>query len=163
MGYELHIVRQNDYQDEEEESNISLEEWLAYVETDKELELTNCYKLNIPGIETTWQNVPGFCYWITYETSDPEAMPWFDFGSGCISAKYPDNDTIKKMITISLVLKAKVRGDDFEYYDETFFTNGGHPLVERQTDIIQQDKQVDIIEQDKQIDYNNKKPWWKFW
>ncbi len=44
MGYELHIVRQTDYEDGEEESNISLEEWVAYVATDKELKLTNGYK-----------------------------------------------------------------------------------------------------------------------
>ena len=63
MGYELYIVRQVDYDDEEEESNISLQEWLDYVSTDKELLLTNGYSLDIPGMEPNWQNSPGFCEW----------------------------------------------------------------------------------------------------
>ena len=33
-GYKLHIVRQKDYNDDEEESNISIDEWLNYVATD---------------------------------------------------------------------------------------------------------------------------------
>ena len=37
MGYELYIVRLDDYTDGDEESKISLDEWLAYVATDKEL------------------------------------------------------------------------------------------------------------------------------
>ena len=49
MGYELHIVRRNDWDDYEENSNISLDEWLAYVQLDNELELTNGYQIKIPG------------------------------------------------------------------------------------------------------------------
>ena len=49
MGYELHIVRRLDWEDDEEYSNISLEEWLSYVQSDEELELTNGYKINVPG------------------------------------------------------------------------------------------------------------------
>jgi hypothetical protein len=61
MGYEFHIVRRKDWEDFEEDSNISLEEWLAYVQSDNELELTNGYKLEVPGFENSFQSVPGFC------------------------------------------------------------------------------------------------------
>jgi hypothetical protein len=131
MGYELHIVRQNDYVDGEEESNISLEEWLNYVATDNELELTNGYGLSIPGTEVPWQERPGFCYWNGHPKSDAGTAPWFDYGYGAISTKYPDEPTIKKMINISIALGAKVRGDDFEYYDESYFTNGGYPITDQ--------------------------------
>jgi hypothetical protein len=55
MGYELHIIRQTDYKNEENESNISLEEWKNYVATDKELNLINGYRLNYPGSSGAWQ------------------------------------------------------------------------------------------------------------
>jgi hypothetical protein len=113
MGYELHIVRQNDYEDGEEESNISLDEWLAYVATDKELELTNGYEMNIPGIETTWQDRPGFCDWLGHPRSNAGTIPWFDFGSGCIITKYPDSDTIKT--TLSIMTKHILQTADNQY------------------------------------------------
>jgi hypothetical protein len=127
MGYELQIVRLTDYEDDEEESNISLEEWLTYVSTDKELNLTNGYQSNIPGIDRRWHEVPGFCEWKAAELEDGSS-PWLDYGYGCISTKNPGDKLIKKMIEIANALNAKVRGDSFEYYDETYFTNGDQPI-----------------------------------
>lgn len=129
MGYELHIVRQSDYTNEEEESSISLNEWLAYVDTDKELNLTNGYRLLYPGSAELWQESPGFCEWVIRPPFEDGSLPWLAYGYGSISAKYPDDELIKKMILISKALNAKVRGDDFEYYDETYFTNGGKPVM----------------------------------
>jgi hypothetical protein len=43
MGYELHIIRREHWETLET-SNISLDEWLNYVKSDKELELTNGYR-----------------------------------------------------------------------------------------------------------------------
>jgi hypothetical protein len=153
MGYELTIVRQNDYSDGEERSNISLSEWLNYVDTDKELILTNGYESAIPGQDPIWEESIGFCYWLGHPNKQIDYRPWFDYGTGCIYAKYPDSDTIKKMITISLALNAKVRGDDFEYYDETYFTNEHRPISTLWTP----------ANEEKPIDSNTKKPWWKFW
>jgi hypothetical protein len=31
MGYEVHIIRRDDYENDEEESSITIEEWLKYV------------------------------------------------------------------------------------------------------------------------------------
>ena len=150
MGYELHIVRQVDYDDEEEESDISLHEWLEYVSTDKELELKNGYTLNIPGVESNWQNSPGFCEWSIHKREDA-SIPWFDYGSGCISSKFPDDKMIEKMIKISKVLKARVRGDDYEYYDENY-------LVDKQVILDPQKHNVTPYKSQ-----TIKKPWWKFW
>lgn len=145
MGYDLHIVRRSDWDDYEEESNISLKEWLAYVQSDKELELTNGYQIKIPGVANSFQNVPGFCNWTGHSIKINDDKPWFDFGYGMISTKYPDDETIKKMITIADKFHGKVQGDDGEFYDESYFlnkTNGSTPHTKNKID---------------------KKPWWKLW
>lgn len=146
MGYELHIVRRRDWDNFEEDSEISLEEWLAYVAVDKELELTNGYLIKIPGVENSFQHVPGFCNWRKHPTKTGEDQPWFDYGFGMISAKYPDDETIKKMITIAAALNGKVQGDDGEFYDGSYFLS-----------------KTDSMPQPIEPTSASKKPWWKFW
>ncbi|GAB2665112.1 hypothetical protein GCM10027036_18330 [Flavihumibacter cheonanensis] len=145
MGYNLHIVRRNDWDDFEEESNISLEEWLTYVRSDDELDLTNGYEVKIPGTENSFQNVPGFCNWTGHTTKATDNIPWFDYGNGMISTKYPDDETIKKMIAIAEKLNAKVQGDDDEFYDINYFLNRSNKFTSDATNRI------------------DKKSWWKFW
>ena len=136
MGYLVHIVRQTDYDNLEEESNISLEEWIEYVKSDTELELTSGHQLNLPvllepeEIENPTDQSPGYCEWMGHPRSDADTIPWLDFEFGSIITKYPDKHTIGKMIKIANTLNAKVRGDDGEYYDGTFFINGGYPVSE---------------------------------
>ena len=125
MGYELHIIRQNDYDDENDTSNITLEEWTKYAEADGELTLKNGYDSGFSGA-VVWQESPGFCEWIGHPMAAADTIPFFDYGLGIISAKYPDKHTIGKMIRIAQALNAKVRGDDGEYWDDTYFTNGGY-------------------------------------
>jgi len=152
MGYDLHITRRNDWDDYEEESNITLEEWLDYVKSDNELELTNGYQIKISGVENSFHNVPGFCNWTNHSTMVNDDKPWFDYGHGMISTKNPDNETIKKMIYIAEQLNSKVQGDDGEFYDERYFKNNqslsatanGHEISQSKSD-------------------GYKKPWWKFW
>ena len=143
MGYELHIVRDFDWENEENESNISLEEWLAYIQTDQELELADGYQIKLKGTEHI-QNAPGFCNWNGHSTRIDDNKPWFDYGNGMISTKHPDDETIRKMITIAQALNGSVQGDDGEPYDESYFTPG-HSQVRLNTKTP------------------NKKPWWKFW
>jgi hypothetical protein len=38
MGYELHIIRKVDWENDEEPSNLTLYEWRQYVNADPELE-----------------------------------------------------------------------------------------------------------------------------
>lgn len=144
MGYEIHIVRRNDWDNYEEDSNILLDEWLAYVHEDNELELTNGYLIKIPGAGNTFQNVPGFCNWNGHPTKVRDDKPWFDYGYGRISAKYPDDETIKKMIAIADRLNAQVQGDDGEFYNEEYFSKKAG-LSSGTTN------------------NGDKKPWWKLW
>ncbi len=140
MGYDLHILRREDYDDFEKDSNISLQEWLAYVDTDSELELTNGYQVKIPGTQEKTQNVPGFCNWHGHPFKSLDVAPWFDFRRGSISTKYPDDHTIKKMLQIADKLNAKVLGDDGEIYDDTYFHN----------------------KKELHVKNTDGRPWWKF-
>ncbi|MBO9566571.1 MAG: hypothetical protein J7621_27605 [Niastella sp.] len=144
MGYELHIVRRNNWDDLEEESSISLEEWLTYVQSDNELELTNGYLIRFPDVEPVFHNMPGFCYWTVYP-KEVNHKPSFSFGHGMISIKYPDDDIIRKMIAIANKLKARVEGDEGEFYDERYFDRKGEKAIEGSK------KQAEST------------PWWKFW
>jgi hypothetical protein len=136
VAYLVHIVRQKDYNDLQAKSNISLEEWMDYIKSDPELELTGGLILTLPVLlDSTDISYPeeeraGYCEWIGHPRADADTIPWFDFQYNSIIAKYPDNHTIGKMIKIASALNGKVRGDDGEYYDETFFSNGGYPLQE---------------------------------
>lgn len=117
MGYELHITRRNDWADTEA-PDISLDEWLSYIKTDAELELTNGYEIKI-GSESQFQNNPGYCQWNAHPTKrDHSSRPWFSYFRGSIDTKNPDVATIRKMMQMSLSLNAKVQGDDGEFYDE---------------------------------------------
>ena len=149
MGYDLHITRREDWSDDEQQAlDITLEDWLKYVDNDPELELSDAYRIKVPGSETESQVAPGFCEWANHPTKE---RPWFDYSNGSISAKNPDDDTIRKMLSISKTFHAKVQGDDGEIYSlssDNKIINGS-------------------ISNDENLDNNtardNKKPWWKFW
>lgn len=81
MGYELHIVRYENWDDDEAESNITLEEWLDYVKTDNELELTNGY-YDYLSTGDVFIESPGFCYWNGMPDKQGEFRPWFDYSYG---------------------------------------------------------------------------------
>jgi hypothetical protein len=62
MGYDLHITRRTEWHDEEQASiDISLQEWLSYIDKDKELELSHNYWTKVPGSATISQVSPGYC------------------------------------------------------------------------------------------------------
>ena len=144
MGYDLHITRKEHWADHEQ-SNISFDEWLAYVKTDSELELINGFEIKI-GSEAEFKNAPGFCEWNAPTEKDPNARPWFDYWKGSIDTKNPDEPTIHKMIHIATALNAKVQGDEGEFYDEEY-------LIE-----------LEKSQKQRSSSYQEyKKPWWKIW
>jgi hypothetical protein len=145
MGYEIHITRRENWADTEA-PDISINEWLAYVNSDAELELTNGYELKI-GTETSYQNSPGFCEWNDHPTEkEPNSRPWFSFWKGSIETKNPDAPTIRKMMRIAEALGAQVQGDDGEIYTEEY-------LFEMEN-AARRSPAAKLL---------NVKPWWKFW
>jgi hypothetical protein len=121
-----------------------LEEWLEYINDDKELELTNG---NTDKLSEEFQQQPGFCEWNDHPTlKEPSFRPWFDYWKGTISTKNPDVHVISKMLQIASVLNARVQGDDGEIYTE---------------EGLQEFAALDKLREE--LDQRNKKPWWKFW
>lgn len=99
MGYDLHITRA-EYWPDNEEHQISTEEWLSIVAIDDALTLNT-------------NNGPYFANWSgpsTYEEA------WFDWFDGNIYTKNPDRAIFKKMLQIANELSATVQGDDGETY-----------------------------------------------
>lgn len=135
MGYDLHIIRKTNWEIDEE-SNISLDEWLNYMEGDAELEPDSFDKTN-PEL------TQGFCYWNNPAAEEEEDRPWLDYGHGLISTKNPEKATIIKMVSIANTLNAKVTGDEGEFYDEL-----GDAIINAK-----------VNNQNPQ----SRKPWWKLW
>ncbi len=133
MAYLVYIIRQNDYSDRLEDSSITPGEWLNYAKDDPELQPAVAEVAFLNSEETTVINpepeseITDFD-WYGHPGSDADTIPLLFFHVRSIATKYPDKHTIGKMIKIAAVMKARVRGDDGEYYDETFFTNGGYPV-----------------------------------
>jgi hypothetical protein len=101
MGYDVHITRAGHWTDSESRP-IRREEWLAFVACDPELTL-----------ETEHQHsFDPFVLW----HAGGEERAWFGWWRGEIRTKYPDRDTIRKMLEIAAHFGAKVQGDDGEVY-----------------------------------------------
>ncbi len=146
MGYDLHITRKEYWSDDEENTNnISLSEWLKYINKDQELELSDAYKVKIPESHIESTVAPGFCNWINHPQN---IRPWFEYYEGNIITKNPDKDTIRKMLNIANALQAKLQGDDGEVYK-----------ISTLNKIIHHDE----FENNNTTDTTSKNPWWKFW
>jgi hypothetical protein len=101
MGYDLHITRAEDWA-ENEGHEITLNEWLRYVESDT-------------AIQRDPQNSPADFLFLTHPKG-PAPLWWY---RGEIYTKNPDKPTVQKMIEIAAKLGARVQGDDGEFYDDT--------------------------------------------
>jgi hypothetical protein len=98
MGYDLHITRRMHWSDDGDD--ISVEEWLALIAADPELQL-----------ETAKE--PYFAVW---SRPSLDGHHWLIWSNGQISTKNPTDLLINKMVAISRKLGAKVQGDDGEIY-----------------------------------------------
>lgn len=99
MGYDLHITRKEFWSDDDGPA-ITLDEWLAYVAQDPEIELDP----QNPGPEN---------YVIT---SHLDRWPLWWHRSGELNTKNPDHRAIAKLVQIAQKLDARVLGDDDEIY-----------------------------------------------
>jgi hypothetical protein len=144
MGYELHITKRGNWFDEDESKKISIYEWKEYVNIDPELRLDNFTEAKLPNGDVMRYENEGLSVWIEYSG---ENIVWFDYYKGIISAKSPDEETIKKMLRIAEYFNAKVQGDDGEIYE-----------ISPQGNIVNSNMINDKTELKK-----NQKPWWKLW
>ena len=103
MGYDFHITRAKSWP-ENDDNQISPQEWLAWIEQDPELTLSP-------------EGGPYFAVW-KGKSAHPDA--WLDWSRGNIYTKNPDEALIDKMVLIARAVHGVVQGDDGEIY------RGGH-------------------------------------
>lgn len=145
MGYEVHITRKNDFYDEYGEK-ISIEEWKDYISRDREMRLDGFAEVKMPE-GTLRVEGEGLAVWVNWSRHKEEGgKAWMDYFEGNITAKYPDEEILRKMHQISLALNAKVQGDDGEIYD----ASGQSNWQELREQSINQRAQAS-------------RKWWKFW
>lgn len=102
MGYDLHITRKDCWGEEEDKRSISILEWKAYVKSDPEIFL---------DAENPDENN------YLYIRADANWPLQFNPRLGNIYTKNPPDDVLEKVVKIAAVLKARVQGDDQEFYD----------------------------------------------
>jgi len=100
MGVEFHITRA-DFWAENDDEQISSDEWLDIVNNDPELSLST-------------QNGEFHAIW-SGEGSDGE--DWLDWSEGNIKTKWPPSPLYRKMLQISQKLYARVMDDDGTLYE----------------------------------------------
>lgn len=140
MGYELHIVRKKDFEDYEEESNITHEEFVQLVERRPEL--------SWKAIGNDEENSEkAYCYWNSYPALDNNNPPWLHYFRGEISTKWAEDDCLSLWLELANELGGQLRGDEGEQYDEHEIENIKLRRIEHSIPNI-------IIK---------KKPFWKLW
>jgi hypothetical protein len=113
MSYGVHITRIHPATPEPR--TISLEEWLAYVNSDGEMSLKGHGRISSPKGEVIEWDAPGLAEWTDPLTGK---KAYFDLASsGRVSVTSPSQATLVKMFKVAEGLGAVVRGDANEYYD----------------------------------------------
>lgn len=120
MGYDLHITRKEDWSNEDSTQEISLAEWTAYCQEDDEMRMDNFAEARPSDGSYFKIEKDGIAVWKKYSLDGVNGNhAWFNHSFGNISVKNPDEEIIRKMISISEHLGAHVQGDDGEVYDES--------------------------------------------
>lgn len=116
MGYELHITRAESWV-EAESNPITLEEWLAYIKSDPELEIDEVGEATTTDGETVFCGDPGLAIWTAHpEDGADGGRAWIYHSQDCIVVKNPDQQFTAKMWRIAQHFGARVYGDEDEEY-----------------------------------------------
>src|ERR1700753_2706158 len=113
MGYDRHITRAAVWPNSQSDP-ITMEEWLAYVATDPELQRIDRDIAYPPGREPDARGGKGDVEWTAARNG---AKGWFFYGRGEITSNNPERAAIAKMFRIATALRANLLGDDGEHYD----------------------------------------------
>ncbi len=119
MGYDIHITRADEWFDSQSES-ITMDEWIAYIQSDPEMRLDGYAEATTPEGDTIRIESEGLAVWTAYSGHGVAGnMAWIDVFNGRITVKNPDREIRQKMFAIATKLNARVQGDDGELYDKT--------------------------------------------
>jgi hypothetical protein len=117
MSWEVHVTRA-DHWTQGRQHQITLEEWLAYAESDSELAISGSDYIDLAitrELALVTQRIPAVAWLRSESEKDPVIFWWAE---GSIDAKNPTERERAKMFQIATHLNAKVQGDDGELYDE---------------------------------------------
>jgi hypothetical protein len=115
MGYDIHITRKENWFDEE--PKISLDEWRAVVESDREMRLDGYAEAKVGSGAVLRVTSEGLAVWTAYSGHGANGnMAWFDFRGGDVVVKNPDAEILGKMWELAQKLGARLQGDDCEVY-----------------------------------------------
>jgi hypothetical protein len=116
VGYDVHITRAEPWY-ESKSRPIKLDEWLRYIAADAEMRLDNYAEADVGGGEVLRVESEGLAVWTAYIGHGLDGnMAWFSFHDGRVIVKNPDDEILAKMRDIAAALKAKVIGDEGEFY-----------------------------------------------
>lgn len=122
MGYNLYITRKEDWSDEDSSLEISLTEWTSYCQQDDEMRMDNFAEARPSDGSYFKIEKEGIAVWKKYSLDGLNGNhAWFNHNFGNITVKNPDEEIIKKMISIAEQLAASVQGEEGEVYDESSF------------------------------------------
>ncbi len=140
MGYDVHITRKDDWSDAEGEE-ISVEEWLHYVGSDKSMRLDGEAQATMDSGVAVGIKDETLAVWTEWEgRKDDVNQAWMWYARGNVMAKNPDAAMRRKMFLIADELNARLQGDEGEFYDST-----------------------GEVEGQRRGGGMGKKKWWKFW
>ena len=146
MGYDFHIVRTDEWWDEEVGGGISLSEWLALVAKDDTMCMDGFAEVDLPERLKFRAENDGLAVWSDYSgNKEGGNQAWFDFGNNGIVVKNPDKEILVKMLDIAAKLDARVIGDEGEEYRSPA------------------DLDAPPRESAPRSVPRRRKPWWKFW
>lgn len=146
MGYDIHIVRNDDFWDEEIGGGISLDEWSSYVAQDNTMRMDGTAEVDLPNESKLIIESEGLAVWTAYAANEVGGnQAWFGFHNNAIVVKNPDQQILAKMLEIAASLNAKVLGDEGEQYE--FPNDHGVPKHEVMQELLTEPT----------------RPWWKFW
>ncbi|MBC7278687.1 hypothetical protein [Nocardioides sp.] len=109
MAYGLHLFRGDDWSDPEP---FSIEEWDKFVAATSDVRGTGLVETTSPTDEAIRMDDPGLAEW-TGHSRRPIILL---FRNNRMTVTTPDDETIAWLISIARPLRARVQGDEGEFY-----------------------------------------------
>jgi hypothetical protein len=131
MGYDLHITRKKNWDGFEDKHGpeISSEEWVAAVNADRDMRVDGFCEVHLPDRRVFRHSDPSIAVWTAWSHhGEAGDMAWFELKHGNVTVKNPDREIRRKMWRLAQLFRAKVQGDDNEFYDRF-----GHPAHDEST------------------------------
>ncbi|MER7559692.1 hypothetical protein ABTZ46_22300 [Nocardioides sp. NPDC126508] len=120
MGYDLHLFRGDDWSRPEP---FSIEEWDEFVAVTSDMRRTGFVETTSPTGEVIRMEDPGLAEWAGHRSRPIVLL----FRNNRMSVTDPDDETIAWLISIAEPLRARVQGDEGEFYSDDSDTDSESP------------------------------------